>query len=227
MLNQYLKVITLLALTFCNLNCANPSSRSTPPAMKQGEPMEAVKRQMGDLKSKISESDRLNRIFELYWQYTMINSPEYATQTGYPGQNDRWSDLSLKSIQRLKSEVPLWLQTLQDIDRTRLNSEEQLSYDVLSQQLDDIIHLNQFPNEFLQMSQMGGIHTDAPSLLLQAPQSSVEDYRDRIRRLEKLPELVAQTIVLMKQGMRHKVTFPQIVMRDVPRQVAKLYETTW
>src|SRR3954466_15675452 len=46
-----------------------------------------------------SESERLRKLFDLLWDYQMHASPEYATFVGYPGLDDRWSDLSPESIE--------------------------------------------------------------------------------------------------------------------------------
>src|SRR5690242_10281238 len=51
-------------------------------------------------KEKLSDTERLNKLFDLQWQYRMTESPETATELGFAGQNDRWSDLSWGAISR-------------------------------------------------------------------------------------------------------------------------------
>jgi len=46
------------------------------------------------------DSERLQQFFKMDWQHTMIESPEFATDVGYPGQNDRWTDQTLEAIER-------------------------------------------------------------------------------------------------------------------------------
>ena len=45
--------------------------------------------------SSAKEGERLDALLKLSWDYTMRENPEFATAVGYPGQNDRWTDLSL------------------------------------------------------------------------------------------------------------------------------------
>ena len=51
-------------------------------------------------KEKLSDADRLHRLFDASWEYTMKEFPEFATSVGYPGQNDRWTDVSFEAIAR-------------------------------------------------------------------------------------------------------------------------------
>jgi len=42
--------------------------------------------------------------------------PEFATMVGFPGQNDRWSDLSMEAIQRRKEELKGPIRVIKSID---------------------------------------------------------------------------------------------------------------
>ena len=50
-------------------------------------------------KGQGSESERLRKLFDLFWDFQMHASPEYATYVGFPGLDDRWTDLSPESIE--------------------------------------------------------------------------------------------------------------------------------
>src|SRR5438876_2819370 len=47
---------------------------------------------------------RLRQLLALHWDYSMHEFPETATAVGYPGQNHRWTDVSLEAIARRKRE---------------------------------------------------------------------------------------------------------------------------
>ena len=51
----------------------------------------------------VGEGERLHRLFDLQWQYTMEEYPEFATYVGWPGQNHRWTDVSLEAIEQRES----------------------------------------------------------------------------------------------------------------------------
>ena len=48
----------------------------------------------------LTDSARLHRLFDLDWEFSNVEYPENATYDGYPGQNDRWTDLSVAAIRR-------------------------------------------------------------------------------------------------------------------------------
>ena len=60
-------------------------------------------------KGEAKNADRLWKLFDVNWEYRMISSPESATWRGYPGQNDRWSDLSMEALVMGKEDARLTL----------------------------------------------------------------------------------------------------------------------
>ena len=67
--------------------------------------------------AKTSDAARLHQLFKLDWERSMIESPEFATEVGFPGQNDRWSDISLEAIARRKRELQAPLKVIRSINR--------------------------------------------------------------------------------------------------------------
>jgi uncharacterized protein (DUF885 family) len=169
----------------------------------------------------LSDSARLHRLFDLDWEYNNVVDPEFATATGYPGQNDRWTDLSVAAINRRQADVKSELKVVRAINRARLNAPDQLSYDIFKRGIDEAIEGMRFPDNLLQITQMGGPQSSA-STIDQMPAATVKDYTDMIARLRSLPAVVDQTIALLDSGVRRGVTPPRITLRDVPTQVANL-----
>src|SRR3954466_15973261 len=77
---------------------------------------------------RLSDSARFKRLLALDWENTMVESPEYATSVGYPGQNRRWTDLSLTAIRRRRRDAGDRLLVLRAVDRDRLHPADQLNY---------------------------------------------------------------------------------------------------
>ena len=169
----------------------------------------------------LSDSARLHRLFDLDWEYTNVVFPENATYDGYPGQNDRWTDLSVPAIQRRRADFTSELKVIRAINRTRLNPSDQLSYDIFKRGVEEFIEGTRFPGELLQVSQLDGPQT-APLTIGAMPARTVKDYTDIIARLRALPTVVDQTIALLDSGLKLGVTPPRITLRDVPTQVKDL-----
>src|SRR5438876_6565995 len=90
------------------------------------------------------DTDRLHELFKLDWEYTMRESPEFATEVGYPGQNDRWTDHSLEAVERRKRELHAPLNVIQTIDRSKLSPADQLNYDLFKKNNEDAIEGTRF-----------------------------------------------------------------------------------
>src|SRR5678815_1751521 len=97
-------------------------------AIQVAQAQTAFERECATLAARPSDgAQRLHALFELHWEHTMRENPEFATEVGYPGQNDRWSDLSLETITRRKRELQAPLKVIQSIDRSKLDAAEQLN----------------------------------------------------------------------------------------------------
>ena len=169
----------------------------------------------------LSDSARLHRLFDLDWEYTNITYPGYATETGYPGQNDRWTDLSVAALRQQRANFASELKVVGAINRTRLNPSDRLSYDIFKRGVEEFIEGTRFPGDLLQVTQLGGPQTSA-SIIGLMPAQTVKEYTDIIARLRALPTVVDQTIALLDSGVKLGVTPPRITLRDVPGQMQDL-----
>ncbi len=173
-------------------------------------------------RENMSHSERLHKLFEINWEYSMIENPEYATYVGYPGQNHRWTDNSPEAIERRKRELRDPLRVLETIDRSELSEADQLNYDLFKRNIEIKIEGTRFKSEYLQISQLGGVHQEAAQVISVMPTFTIEDYNDIIERLEGIPAMFDQAITLLGKGRESGITPPRITLRDVPEQVENL-----
>lgn len=170
--------------------------------------------------AKGHDADRLHKLFDVDWKRTMQENPEFATEVGYPGFDDRWSDMSPEAIEQRKKNLQLPLGVTKTINRAKLSKPDQLNYDLFSQQLNLAIEGNEFPDELQPINQLGGVQQDPSKMFDLMPKTSVKHYENVLARLRGLPRLIEQTIALMKRGMAAKVTPPKITLRDVTTQIS-------
>ncbi len=166
-----------------------------------------------------NDTQRLQQLFKLEWSHRMVDSPEFATEVGYPGQNDRWTDRSLEAIERRKRELQAPMKVIQSIDRAKLDTAEQLDYDLFKKDKEDAIEGTRFKEEYTPLTQLDGVQQDTAKTLDESPHSMAKDYQDIIARLNALPLLIDQTMVLMSKGLESGITPPRITLRDVPQQI--------
>src|SRR5438094_3056929 len=171
---------------------------------------------------RLSDSTRLGELFRVNWEYLMTEFPEFATYVGYPGQNARWTDNSLQAIERRKRELEEPLAVVKAIRRDRLSPTNRLNYDLFRRGLEEQIEGNRFKDEYLAITQLGGVQQEVGQLLAQMPTTSVQDYDNILARLNRAPALVDQSIALPGKGLETGITPPRVTLRDVPDQTRGL-----
>ena len=210
----------LMAIT-CLLFAAALASAQQPPS-GPGLTFHARYAELAANPRNLSDSARLGAVFRLNWEYVMTEFPEFATYVGYPGQNARWTDHSLQAIERRKREREDPLAVVKTIRRDRLSPTDRLNYDLFRRGLEEQIEGTRFKDEYLAITQLGGVQQDVGRLLAQMPTTSVQDYENIVARLNGVPALVDQTIALLGKGLEAGITPPRVTLRDVPDQIRGL-----
>ena len=193
------------------------------PIGQAGENSDRYRKQCGDIvaaKGQADEGQRLWQLFEANWKYRMIASPEAATWRGYPGQNDRWSDLSMDAIAEGKKDARQTLKAILSFDRAKLSEADQLNYDLFRRNAEMAVEQQQFPAEFLAINQMDGLPRDVPSMIAMMPAGKTADYENILARLGGIPALVDQTIALLQEGLVRGIVPPKVPLRTLADQVS-------
>jgi uncharacterized protein (DUF885 family) len=168
------------------------------------------------------ESERLHRLLDLAWEDKLRQNPEFATNIGFPGYNDRWSDFSPAGIESRQALARERLKELLAIDRGRLTAEEQAYADLFRRRLEGQIEGFRFPGEQIVLTQIGGVQLNVPRALALAPATSLHDYEDLLARLGSLPVLVDQDLSLLEKGLAAGITPPRSTLQGVPDQIRAL-----
>ncbi|HEX9669279.1 MAG TPA: DUF885 family protein, partial [Thermoanaerobaculia bacterium] len=128
------------------------------------------------------EAERLQELFDLYWDFAMHEFPEFATYVGFPGQNDRWTDQSLAAQEARDALLPLAVRTMQSIDRAKLSAADRVNYDLFLRDIQSGVEGNRFPGEYLAINQMGGVQQGPADMLVQMPKTNLQQAEDILAR---------------------------------------------
>ena len=162
----------------------------------------------------------LHEWFDREWQYTLSQSPVWASQLGDRRWNDRWDDLSLEAIGKRQEHQREALIQLRGFDRSRLSASDQLNYDLYQKQLEVALEEIPYRWHLVPLTQSEGVQTMddlAESLRFE----SVKDYEDWIARLRSFPVYLEQTEALMREGVRARVVHARVTMQRLPAQLDK------
>jgi uncharacterized protein (DUF885 family) len=167
----------------------------------------------------LSDSERFQEMVGIAYEYTMLSFPEFATFLGDPRGQDRWSDRSVEMTKQREQDAKTFLAALDNIDRDVLSPTEQVNYDLLYDRQKRDIEGQQFPNDMMPLNQMQGVQQNIAQMMAISQPKNAKDYSNMIARLQKVPEVVDQTIAWMRKGMEAGITPPAITLRDVPQQI--------
>ncbi|HZH43060.1 MAG TPA: DUF885 domain-containing protein [Lysobacter sp.] len=196
---------SLLAVALCTAFAATPALAQTAAPRAPAAEQNAATR-------------ALHRFFEEQWERWMREDPERAAYYGDFRYNDRWTDVSLAAIERRQAEDREALKRLQAIDRGALSETDRLHYDVMLWQLRNAVERQQFREYLRPISQRGGVQ-NAEDIVELLPFNTAKDYEDWLKRMRALPTLIAQTTVLLQEGVKAGNTAPRVLMQRIPAQI--------
>lgn len=161
---------------------------------------------------------RLHELLEEHWQYTMRNSPEFASILGDKRYNDRLSDFSQRAIEADQRQTRIFLQKFEAVSTEGFAEQERLNRDLMVRDLRQNVEGVRFKGWEMPVTQFGGIHIDTPQFVSLLSFSTVKDYDDYIARLRQVPRIFDETIVQMRNGMRDRLMPPRILLTQVAAQ---------
>jgi uncharacterized protein (DUF885 family) len=163
-------------------------------------------------------SDLLNE----QWEYTLRQSPEFASILGDRRYNDQVSDVSEKAAYAEIAETKKFLKRFEAIDTTAFSDQEKLNRNLMVRDLRNSIAGAKFKYWQMPVNQMSGIHLGAAQLPGALPFATVKDYEDYVVRLGKFPKNMDDTIVNMRHGMAAHLMPPKFLLGKVAEQAQGL-----
>lgn len=164
--------------------------------------------------------ERLHKLFDEEWEYTLRASPTFASYLGDRRYNDRWPDLNLSTTLLRHAHRLELLQKLGAFDDSNLSPDDRLNFRLFQRQVQLDTEGFEFNWHLVPLDHRHGIQ-DESSLGDALTFESVKDYEDWIARLRSFPALMDQTIAVMRAGIAARMVQPQIVMRRLPAQIRR------
>jgi uncharacterized protein (DUF885 family) len=175
-----------------------------------------------------TESERLKSLLDAYWEESLARSPVLATALGDLRYNDQFpNSIGADFIAASRAFDRKWSARLGELDRSKLQGQDRLSYDILKRDLEESMAGERFPGELIPINQFGGV----PSFFAQLgsgkslqPFKTVKQYDDFLKRADGIVAWMAQAEVNMRVGMQQGVVQPRIVMQKVLPQLAAMHK---
>ena len=164
----------------------------------------------------------LHELLDEQWEYTLRNSPEFASILGDKRYNDKLSDFSQAAIDRELAQSRVFLTKFEAVNTAGFPVQEKLNRDLMVRNLRETLDAAKFRDWEMPVSQMNGIHIDAPQLVTSLSFETVKDYDDYIARLKQMPRAFRDVIVQMRKGMAEGLMPPRILLVQAAKQANDL-----
>ncbi|WP_373990185.1 DUF885 family protein [Duganella sp. BuS-21] len=118
---------------------------------------------------------------------------------------------------------------LMTVRRDQLGDQDQLTYDLLSYELNNAMQMESFPDHLLPLNQMDNVPSTLANYANGAgsqPLKTVKQYQAYLNRLNQLPAWIDQAIANMKAGMRTGVVLPKTITVAMLPQLQNLRAAT-
>ena len=182
-----MKLLTLTALLLSILGCAPAAEDDT-------------------------DTARLHGLFDEEWAFGLAEDPLLATSQGHHENGDRLPSVRRADEERRAGVWRRYLERLRAIDRARLETGDQVSYDVFENLLQNRIEAFELGAYRLPLTGDSGFHTDFARLPNDVPLATVDDYDDYLARLRAFPAYAGQYVEILREGIAHGITLPRVVL---------------
>jgi len=161
------------------------------------------------------DSETLSSIFEEYWAFEMENNPFSATFSGIHSYNDRVPDASPQARERERATREAFRDRLFKIDRDAISQSEAMSVEILNFILKHDIASAAFEPWRIPFVSDSGFHTTFGYVVSATPFETEEDYRQYLKRLERLPRFLEQNKANMEMGLADGFSQPQAIIENL------------
>lgn len=161
---------------------------------------------------------QLNNLVSEYWEYSLKQSPIFASFIGDKRYNDQLDSQSEESIKRDAAMKQAYLAKFQAISPAGFPQQEKLNRELEMRGIQRDLGFFDLNLWQIPVSQVDGIHIDLPQLVSVLAFESVKDYTDYISRLHQIPRLFDETISDMRLGMANGMMPPKFLLEKVVEQ---------
>ncbi|CCQ10619.1 protein of unknown function DUF885 [Pseudoalteromonas luteoviolacea B = ATCC 29581] len=169
----------------------------------------------------LEESAKFNALLEVFFNEGIEIYPMYGTYMGDKKYNDKFA-YPLPQSEVLQSELnEKYRKALSKIDREKLDPQGKISFDIIQRDLALQLTGQQFPDKYLPINQMDGLHNDLAAFgsgQSAQPFETVEDYDAFLKRAAGFKPWLDSVMDAMKEGMKQGVTLPQVLAKKLVPQ---------
>lgn len=214
--NKSLIVISITAVL--SVACSNETTTQT----TKGNNALAMATE-SNINSTVRASQAANELFDTIFMEGVNRNPVRQTYLGIKTDYDKWQDLSEENSAKELAYAKQALKRIQIINVDNLDKQTKLSYQLLTQKLEQQIADYPWRHHNYPVNQMFGVHSQIPALLIN--QHSIKDTKqahDYIARVKNAKLLLEQLVDQLKIRENKGIIAPKFVFEHVIRDSKNL-----
>lgn len=176
-----------------------------------------------------TKAEKLDRLYEQYWEETLKLNPLLATAQGDPRYNDQLPNFASAEFRRRSREFDQrWLKTIESVGSQGLSAQDLLSYEIFVREARMDLEAERFPGWMQPVNQFNNFAASIAQLGSGAgsqPFKTVADYDNWRKRAALAPAVFDQLIANSREGVKRGVVQPKALMLKVLPQLDALIKT--
>ena len=161
---------------------------------------------------------QLNDLVSEYWEYNLKVNPVFASIIGDKRYNDQLGEGSAEFLKKEAAKEREYLARFEAIDTTGFPQQEKLNKELEIRDIKRGLGFYDLKMWEMPVSQINGIHIEAPQLVTILSFKTVKDYTDYIARLHEFPRVMNETIDNMRLGIADGMMPPKFLLEKVVDQ---------
>ncbi len=150
----------------------------------------------------------LAALIEGYWQYSLSQSPTFASSLGIKEADGKLADVTLEAQEKNVQQAQLFLDKLLSIPTEFLSASQKADHGILKRTLEEIIEADTYPQRALNFTNRSGWHQNFASMSGNLPFRTLSDFQSYNDRLRQYDRVNRQSIAVANIAIANKVTLP-------------------
>jgi uncharacterized protein (DUF885 family) len=165
---------------------------------------------------------QLNDLVAEYWEHNLKTNPVFASIIGDKRYNDQLGSASAEFLKQEAESDRQYFSRFEAIDTTGFPQQEKLNKELEIRELKRGLGFYDLKMWQMPVSQISGIHIEAPQIVTILSFETVKDYTDYISRLHQLPRVFDETMDDMRLGMADGMMPPKFLLEKAVDQTNEI-----
>lgn len=161
-----------------------------------------------------SDSCGAKSFYSDYWDWAMKTYPTWASSKGYGERHNTFFENTEENIEKVNKEKKEFLKKVNSLILKKSCDSENMNLSLLKNSLETEVEGMEFENFYIQFESMGGVHTWMPQLHNRVPLNSLQNYKDYLERMAKIPDVFRQSKEMSIKGLKKGFTPPKVTFKN-------------